>query len=74
MSALRRRVRRGDVQPGGIARYPLDRLHEEVAYLAFNFHWSYREVMRLDHQERQRWVAEAARINKRLNEVRGMRL
>ena len=46
-------------------RYPSDRLHEEVAYLAFHFHWSYQEVMRLDHTERQRWVAEAARINER---------
>jgi hypothetical protein len=53
-------------------RYPSDRLHEEVAYLSFHFHWSYREVMQLDHRERQRWVAEAARINERLNESRGM--
>jgi hypothetical protein len=53
--------------------YPLDRLHEEVAYLAFHFHWSYQEVMRLDHGERQRWVAEAARLNERLNEAGGMR-
>jgi hypothetical protein len=29
--------------------------------------------MRLDHQERQRWVAEAARINERLIEAGGMR-
>ena len=54
-----------------MTRYPSDRLHEEVAYLAFHFHWSHREVMRLDHQERQRWVAEAARINERLNEAGG---
>ena len=53
-----------------MTRYPSERLHEEVAYLAFHFHWSYREVMRLDHQERQRWVAEVARINQRLNEGR----
>ncbi|MFF5112056.1 DUF6760 family protein [Streptosporangium sp. NPDC000509] len=47
-------------------------MHEEVAYLAFHFHWSYQEVMRLDHQERRRWVAEAARINERLSETGGM--
>ena len=29
-----------------------------------------REVMELDHHERQRWVAEVARINQRLNEGR----
>jgi len=48
--------------------YPSDRLHEEVAYLAYHFHWPYREVMQLDHRERQRWVAEVARINQRINE------
>ena len=49
-------------------RYPLDRLHEEVAYVAFHFHWAHGEVMQLDHRERQRWVAEIARINQRLND------
>lgn len=29
--------------------------------------------MGLDHKERQRWVAEAARINERLNDARGRR-
>jgi hypothetical protein len=49
--------------------YPLDRLREEVAYLAYHFHWSYEDVMRMEHAERQEWVAEVARINTRLNEV-----
>lgn len=31
--------------------------------------WSYDEVMRLDHRERQRWVAEVARMNERINEA-----
>jgi len=53
-----------------MTRYPSDRLHEEVAYLAYHFHWSHQEVMQLDHRERQRWVAEVARINHRLNEGR----
>jgi hypothetical protein len=52
-------------------RYPSHRLHEEVAYVAYHFHWPYREVMQLDHRERQRWVAEIARINQRLNEHGG---
>ena len=51
-----------------MTRYPPDRLHEEVAYVAFHFHWQYGEIMRLDHHERQRWVAEIARINQRLND------
>ena len=49
-------------------RYPPDRLTEEVAYLAYYFHWPYSQIMDLDHLERQRWVEEAARINERLNE------
>lgn len=49
-------------------RYPSERLREEVAYLAYHFNWSYREIMEMDHRERQKWVAEVARINRRLNE------
>jgi Family of unknown function (DUF6760) len=52
-------------------RYPSERLHEEVAYLAYHFSWSYQEVMQLDHRERQRWVAEAVRINEQLSEPGG---
>lgn len=48
--------------------YPSDRLFEEVAYLAYYFHWPCDEILRLEHRERQRWVAEVARINRRLNE------
>lgn len=48
--------------------YPSERLSEEVAYLSHYLHWSYDEVMRLDHRERQRWVAEVARMNQRIND------
>ncbi len=53
---------------GGILGYPLDRLYEEVAYVAFHLHWSFELLMTLDHRERVRWVQEVARINNRLNE------
>ncbi|HEX4829615.1 MAG TPA: DUF6760 family protein [Trebonia sp.] len=56
-----------------MTRYPPDRLHEEVAYVAFHFHWPYDQIMRLEHAERQRWVGEIARINQRLNEQTGAR-
>lgn len=49
--------------------YPSERLFEEVAYIARYLHWSYDEVMALDHRERQRWVAEVARTNELLNET-----
>ena len=46
-------------------RYPSDRLHEEVAYLAYHVSWTYQEVMQLDHRERGRWVTEVARLDQR---------
>jgi hypothetical protein len=43
-------------------RYPSQRLQEEVAYVAHHLHWSHRELMSMEHAERLRWVAQAARI------------
>jgi hypothetical protein len=43
-------------------RYPSERLHEEVAYVAHHLHWSYRDVMGMEHAERLRWVRLAARL------------
>ena len=64
------KVRSGSGQlGGGIVGYPLDRLYEEVAYIAYHFHWPMDEVLALDHAERQRWVQEIAKINRRLNEA-----
>ncbi len=51
-----------------MTRYPSDRLREEVAYVAFHFHWQLADVLRLEHAERQRWVGEIARLNERINE------
>ncbi len=45
--------------------YPLDRLYEEVAFIAFHFHWPFEEIINLEHRERQRWVEEISRINQR---------
>lgn len=53
--------------------YPSERLYEEVAFVAYYFHWPYEEVMWMEHRERQRWVAEIARINERLNQASGAR-
>lgn len=49
--------------------YPLDRLREEVAYIAYYFHWPYSQIMALEHRERQWWVAEIARMNRQLNQA-----
>jgi hypothetical protein len=46
----------------------LKRLYEEVAYIAFHFHWPHPQILELEHSERQRWVLEIANMNRRLNE------
>lgn len=38
--------------------YPLDRVHQEVAFLARHAHWTLTEVLALDHAARRRWVTE----------------
>jgi hypothetical protein len=50
--------------------YAADRLYQEVAYVAYHFHWSRDEILDLEHPERQRFVAEIARINTRISEGR----
>ena len=50
--------------------YAADRLYEEVAYVAYHFHWSRDEILDLEHPERLRFVAEIAHINKRISEGR----
>jgi hypothetical protein len=51
-----------------VTRYPSDRLREEVAYVAFHFHWQLDDILRLDHGERLHWVTEIARLNERIND------
>ena len=47
---------------------PVDRLYEEMAFIAYYFHWSHAEIMQLEHDERRRWCREISRINRRLND------
>jgi hypothetical protein len=49
-------------------RYATERLLEEVAYLAYHFHWSLDEILDLEHGDRQRFVEQISSINQRLNE------
>ncbi len=48
--------------------YPAERLREEIAYIAYHFHWPHDQVMGMEHRERQQWVAEIARINQQRNQ------
>jgi hypothetical protein len=51
-----------------IEGYPLDRLYEEVAFVAYHFNWSHDEVLALPHWERQRWCEEISAINERMSD------
>lgn len=50
-------------------RYPLDALYEELAFVAYHFHWSRETLLALEHRERRRWVEEVSSINRRLTEL-----
>ncbi|MFS0519559.1 DUF6760 family protein [Nostoc sp. UIC 10607] len=37
-------------------------LRQEVAYIAFHLHWSYEQLMNMEHRERREWVQEISRL------------
>jgi len=47
--------------------YPLDRIYEEVAFIAYHFHWSWDEIMNMEHRERHKWVEEISSINRQVS-------
>jgi hypothetical protein len=66
------RVRGGAIVTGGVLGYPLDALHEEVAFIAYHFHWPPQAILEWEHADRRRWVKEISAINQRINESTGM--
>lgn len=48
--------------------YPLNQLYQEMAFIAYHFHWSNEELMMLEHRERRRWCEEISSINRQLND------
>lgn len=48
--------------------YPLERIYEEVAFIAYYFHWQHDEVMAMPHNQRKKWCEQIGRINKKLSE------
>ncbi len=48
-------------------RYPSQAIFEEVAFIAYHFHWSREEIMTMPHAERRRWVEQISDINRRLS-------
>ncbi|WP_318780868.1 DUF6760 family protein [Dendronalium phyllosphericum] len=59
---MQRSVSSGVGFSGGIVGYPSDTLNEEVACIAFHFHWSLEDILNLEHPDRQRWVGEIGKI------------
>jgi hypothetical protein len=45
--------------------YATDRLYQEIAYVAYHFHWPLSELLDLEHAERRRYVSEIDAINTR---------
>ncbi|WP_099072765.1 DUF6760 family protein [Nostoc linckia] len=66
MSALQYSIFGGARTGGGVISYPSDNLYEEVAFVAYHFHWSQDDILNLEHTTRQRWVAEINKINQKL--------
>ena len=48
--------------------YPLKALYEEVAFVAYHFHWSPEAILSLEHADRRRWVEEISAVNRHMNE------
>jgi len=57
----------GARKSGGVLGYPIDRLYEEVAFIAYHFHWPQERLMHMEHAERRRWVEQVSRINRALS-------
>ncbi len=45
-------------------RYPEDRLLEEIAYVAYHFHWPLSEILDMEHPLRLHFVDELVRFNR----------
>ena len=46
-------------------RYPEAELWDELTYLAFHLHWSFGDLLDLEHRDRQRLVRQVAALDRR---------
>ncbi|ATW51863.1 DUF6760 family protein [Streptomyces peucetius] len=44
--------------------YATEQLYDEVAYIAYHFHWPMDAIHDLEHPERRRYVDQIARLNR----------
>jgi hypothetical protein len=47
--------------------YAPDRLFEEVAYVAYYLHWSFEQILDLEHPLRVRMIDEIGKINEQIS-------
>ena len=45
----------------------MDKLFQEAAFIAYHFHWSYGDILGMEHAERHRWCDEISKINQAMN-------
>jgi len=48
--------------------YAPGRLLEEIAYVAYHLHWSFEELLDLEHPDRRMFVEEIDRLNRLVEE------
>ncbi len=48
--------------------YPVDQVRDEVAFIAYHFHWGLAEILDLPHKERVAWVGRISKINESILE------
>lgn len=47
--------------------YPIEKIYEEVSFIAYYFHWSHDEILHMEHRDRRRWCDEISKINRSVN-------
>jgi len=52
---------------GVMKRYPIDKLYEEMEFIAYYNHWDYETLMNMEHRERAKWCQQISKINQNIN-------
>jgi len=58
------------VKTWAVATYPKEQLYQEIAYIAYHFHWPIDDILDMEHEERHTWLEQIANINHEINEAR----
>ena len=47
--------------------YPEEEMYQEMSFIAYYFHWSEDDILKLEHVSRRKWCSEISMINQKLN-------